>query len=51
MGHRLTDYVSLIEKHEIDLLVFHTQQQEDLALGGKAYSLAVQLRDVPVLML
>lgn len=51
MGHKLSDYVSLIEKHEIDLLVFHTQQQEDLALGGKAYSLAVQLRDVPVLML
>lgn len=50
MGHHLSDYVALIERHEIDLLVFHTQQQQDLALGGKAYSLAVQLRDVPVLM-
>jgi hypothetical protein len=51
MGHRLADYVRLIEEHEVDLLVFHTKEEDDLALHGKAYSLAVQLRDVPILML
>lgn len=51
MGHRLQDYVALIEQHDVDLLVFHTKEEDQLALHGKAYSLAVQLRDVPILML
>lgn len=51
MGHRLSDYVDLIEKHEVDLLIFNTKEQDQLALHGKAYSLAVRLRDVPILML
>lgn len=51
MGHRLADYVQLVEDHDVDLLVFHTKEEDDLALHGKAYSLAVQLRDVPILML
>ncbi|GAB5547404.1 MAG: hypothetical protein SangKO_071640 [Sandaracinaceae bacterium] len=50
-GHRLADYVALIEEHDVDLLVFHTKEEDDLALHGKAYSLAVRLRDVPILML
>lgn len=50
-GHRLGDYVKLIEEHDVDLLVFHTKEEDDLALHGKAYSLAVRLRDVPILML
>ncbi|HJL14257.1 MAG TPA: hypothetical protein RMH99_01305 [Sandaracinaceae bacterium LLY-WYZ-13_1] len=51
MGHRLGDYVKLIEDHDVDLLVFHTKEEDDLALHGKAYSLAVQIRDIPILML
>ena len=51
MGHRLQDYMALIEQHDVDLLVFHTKEEDQLALHGKAYSLAVQLRDVPILML
>ena len=51
MGHTLADYVRLIGKHEINLLVFNTKEEDELALHGKAYSLAVQLRDVPILML
>ncbi|MCA9606540.1 MAG: hypothetical protein KC619_13135 [Myxococcales bacterium] len=51
MGHRLADYVALIEEHEVDLLIFNTKEQDQLALHGKAYSLAVRLRDVPILML
>ncbi len=51
MGHSLADYLGLIEEHRIDLLVFNTKEQDQLALHGKAYTLAVQLRDVPILML
>lgn len=51
MGHRLADYVALIEEHRVDLLIFNTKEEDQLALHGKAYSLAVRLRDVPILML
>jgi hypothetical protein len=51
MGHRLSEYARLIEEHAVDLLVFHAKDQDQLALHGKAYSLAVQLRDVPILMI
>jgi len=51
MGHTLADYVRLIEEHDVDLLIFNTKEEDQLALHGKAYSLAVQLRDVPILML
>ena len=33
------------------VLYFDTKEEDDLALHGKAYSLAVRLRDVPILML
>jgi len=51
MGHSLADYVALIKEHGTSLLVFNTKEQDQLALHGKAYTLAVQLRDVPILML
>ena len=51
LGHMLADYRKLIDEHGVDLLVFHTKDEDDLALHGKAYSLAVTLRDVPILML
>lgn len=51
MGHKLEDYVHLIEEHAVDILVFHTKEEDDVALHGKAYSLAVRIRDIPILML
>ncbi len=51
MGHSLADYVRLIEERDVDLLVFRTKDEDQLALHGKAYSLAVRLRDVPILMI
>jgi hypothetical protein len=51
MGHTLADYTALLEEHHVDLLVFHTKEEDDLALHGKANSLAIRLRDVPILML
>ncbi len=51
MGHRLRDHVRLIEEHGVDLLVMHTKDEDQLALHGLAYSLIVELRHMPILMI
>ena len=51
LGHRLADYRGLVEKNEIDLLVMYTKDDEQLAMHGIAYPLAVELRTTPLLML
>lgn len=51
MGDRLEQYRRLIEEHEIDLLVFYTKDEDQLAMHGMAYPLAVELRQIPLLML
>ena len=51
MGRRLDEYRQLIEAHEIDLLVLYTKDEDQLAMHGLAYPLAVELRQIPLLML
>ena len=51
LGHHLSDYARLVEEHEIDLLVLNTKDEDQMAMHGIAYPLAVELRDVPMLML
>ncbi|MBT3904594.1 MAG: hypothetical protein HOF30_02880 [Rhodospirillaceae bacterium] len=51
LGHRLSEYHSLVEEHKIDLLVFYTKDEDQLAMHGLAYPLAVELRSIPILML
>jgi len=51
MGHHLTVYRSLVSKRGIDLLVLNTKDDDQLAMHGLAYPLAVELRRVPMLML
>jgi len=50
-GHHVSEYKRLIEQHEVDLLVLNTKDQEQLAMHGMAYALAVELRQIPLLML
>jgi hypothetical protein len=50
-GHRLTEYRKLIDEHEVDLLVLNTKDEDQLAMHGMAYPLAVELRQIPILML
>jgi hypothetical protein len=50
-GHRLGEYRTLIESHQIDLLVMNTKDEDQLAMHGLAYPLAVELRTLPLLML
>lgn len=51
MGHRLATYRAVVEEHRVDLLVLNTKDDEQLAMHGIAYPLAVELRSVPLLML
>ncbi len=51
MGRRIDEYRHLIEAHEIDLLILHTKDDEQLAMHGTAYPLAVEMRQIPLLML
>lgn len=50
-GHHIRAYRRLIEEHEIDLLVMNTKDEDQLAMHGLAYSLAIELRTLPLLML
>ncbi|MDA0840339.1 MAG: hypothetical protein O3B01_10805 [Planctomycetota bacterium] len=50
-GHHLADYKGLIREHQIDLLVLNTKDDDQLAMHGMAYPLAVEIRDIPLLLL
>lgn len=50
-GHHLREFKQLVEKHEVDLLVFNTKDEDQLAMHGLAYPLAVELRQIPLLLL
>ncbi|MEZ4312120.1 MAG: hypothetical protein R3F14_29180 [Polyangiaceae bacterium] len=51
MGHPLKDTKRLIEGLGIDLLIMNSKDDERLAMHGLAYPLAVELRDLPILLL
>lgn len=50
-GHHIRQYRSLIEERDVDLLVMNTKDDDQLAMHGLAYPLAVELRSIPLLML
>lgn len=50
-GHHLFEYKKLIEEHQVDLLVMNTKDADQLAMHGLAHPLAVELRQIPLLML
>ncbi len=50
MGHRVSDVRAMLDEHEVDLVVFSVKDDAQLAMHGLAYPLAIELRDVPVLM-
>ena len=51
MGHHVREYRRLIDEHQIDLLVANTKDDDQLAMHGMAYSLSIELVDVPMLLL
>jgi len=50
-GHHLTEYTRIVEEHEADLLVMNTKDDDQFAMHGLAYPLAIQVRSVPLLLL
>lgn len=51
VGHLLRDHLKLVEDREIDLLVLHTKDDDQLAMHGLAYPLAVEMRKRPLLLI
>ncbi len=51
LGKHLTEYKTWIEEHEIDLVILNTKEKNQMAMDGTAYSLVVELRDTPLLLL
>ena len=49
-GHRLSVYRQLVTRHAVGLLVMHTRDEDQLAMHGLAYPLAVELRHIPLLL-
>ena len=51
MGDRVETYHRLVEDHRIDLLLLNTLDGDHHAMHGQAYPLAVEVREIPLLML
>jgi hypothetical protein len=50
-GHLVSEYGKLVDQHQVDLLVMNTKDEDQLAMHGLAYPLAVEMRRIPLLML
>jgi regulatory protein YycH of two-component signal transduction system YycFG len=51
VGSQLEEFRRLIDKYTIDLLVMHTKDADQSAMHGLAYPLAIELREIPLLLL
>lgn len=51
IGRRLRECEKFIEDQQVDLLLFNTKDEDQLAMHGLAYPLAIELRQIPLLML
>ncbi len=50
-GHLVSTYRDFVQEYELDLLVLHTKDEDQLAMHGLAYPLTVELRAIPLLLL
>lgn len=50
-GHRLSEFTKYINEYKVDLLVMHAKDNQQMAMHGLAYPLAIELRQIPLLML
>lgn len=51
LGRHVEDYKRLVSAMDVDLLVMNTRDAGQLAMHGLAYELAVELNDIPLLLL
>lgn len=50
-GHSVIDHVRIVREERVDLVVMNTKDDAQQAMHGLAYSLSVELVDVPLLLL
>ena len=50
IGHRLEQFRVMIEKHKVNLLVLHARSGDQRAMESLAYTLAVEYRNLPLLL-
>jgi nucleotide-binding universal stress UspA family protein len=50
-GHHLAEYKRIVEERDADLLVMNTKDEDQLAMHGLAYPLAIEVRTIPLLLL
>ncbi|VAW67573.1 hypothetical protein MNBD_GAMMA09-2282 [hydrothermal vent metagenome] len=50
-GHHLTEFRKRIDDYRVDLLVMNAKDSQQMAMHGLAYPLAIELRQIPLLMI
>jgi len=50
IGNRLSDIRRLIEEHNVDLVVTNTKDEDQMAMHGLAYEIAIELQKKPLLL-
>jgi len=51
MGRAVGDFKAIVEERNVELVVMNTRDEDQLAMAGMTYALAVELRDRPLLLL
>lgn len=51
LGHGLAEYKKIVTERDVDLVVMHTKDNDQLAMHGLAYPLTIELRDTPLLLI
>ena len=51
MGHQLKTYVSMVELNHIDMVVMQSKDDDQIAIHGLSYPLAVELSTLPLLIM
>lgn len=51
LGHGLAEYKKIVAEKNVDLVVMHTKDNDQLAMHGLAYPLTIELRSTPLLLI
>ena len=51
LGHQIQAYRALVEQYQVDLLVMQTKDDDQIAMHGLSYPLAIELKELPLLLL
>ena len=50
-GQKLAEYIGYVDELEINLLLMHGKDEDQLAMHGLSYPLAIELRQIPLLII